>query len=176
MSASEARLHHQSHAEEQSAQDDENNDAPRDSDDELMIYETPRDYASWARQERERLIANGTDPDMVMLQSEVGNHIPRGEGETAAEFVHRYSKAMNAMIARGVIILNDQCTADVVASSFFAGDGRLFDLGPGSGATKGEFREFNQWFSENSEAGTVPEVPEKWKKFQKLDQDNQATP
>ena len=167
MSTSEAQRQHQSDEEEQSTEKYEDNDTPHDSDDELMVYETPRDYGSWARQERDRRVASGTDSDMVILQSEVRDHVPRQDGESAAEYVKRYSNTMNSMIRRGVVILNDQCTADVVASSFSTGDGRCFDLGPGSGATKGEFREFGRWFFEITKAGTIPEVPEKWKKFQK---------
>jgi hypothetical protein len=132
-----------------------------------MVYEAPQDYATSARQERDRLIAGGADPDSVIFQSELRNHIRRREGESSADFAKRYAETMNAMIGRGVSILNDQCTTDVVASGFGIADGRFFDLGPGSGVTKGEFREFSQWFSEMSEAGQVHEVPEKWLKFEK---------
>ena len=71
------------------------------------------------------------------------------------------------MIRRGITILNDQCTADTVAPGFETSDGRCFDLGPGSGATKGEFREFSRWFEEVSETGQMYEVPERWLKFEK---------
>jgi hypothetical protein len=134
-----------------------------------MVYETPRDYATSARQSRERLISDGVDPNDVILESEVRNHIPRKENESPAEFAKRYSEEMNAMIRRGVYILNDQCTADVVASVFCAADGRVFDLGPGSGATRGEFRKFNKWFLESLENGQLREVPEQWAKFERLD-------
>ncbi|GAD92480.1 hypothetical protein PVAR5_1072 [Paecilomyces variotii No. 5] len=143
--------------------------APHNSDDEPMVYETPRDYATSARQERARLIAEGADPDSVILQSEVRNHIQRQEGESPADFTKRYVATTKDMINSGVSILNDQCTADVVASGFRTPDGRFFDLGPGSGATKGEFREFSQWFSEMAEAGQLHEVPERWLKFEKRD-------
>ncbi|KAE8329575.1 hypothetical protein BDV39DRAFT_171606 [Aspergillus sergii] len=142
-------------------------EVPHDSDDEPMIYVTPRDYATSARQERDRLIDEGADPDSVILQSEVRNHVPRREGESPADFAKRYAEIMNAIIGRGVSILGDMCTADVVASGFETEDGRFFDLGPGSGATKGEFREFSQWFSEMLEAGQRQEVPEKWLKLEK---------
>lgn len=151
----------------ESAQGHRDDGVPHDSDDEPMVYETPRDYATYARQERDRLIAEGADPDSVIFESELCNHILRREGESSADFAKRYSTTMNAMIGRGVSILNDQCTADVVASGFRTADGRFFDLGPGSGATKGEFREFIQWFSEMSEEGQMHEVPEKWLKFEK---------
>ncbi|KAL1848582.1 hypothetical protein Plec18170_007889 [Paecilomyces lecythidis] len=140
---------------------------PHDSDDEPMVYETPQDYATSARQERDRLISEGADPDSVILQSELRDHIQRQEGDSSADFAKRYAKTMKDMIDRGVSILNDQCTADVVASKFGLADGRVFDLGPGSGATKGEFREFSQWFSEVSKSGQIHEVPEKWLKFEK---------
>lgn len=145
--------------------------SPHDSDDEPMVYETPRDYATWARQERDRLIAEGTSPDMVILQSEVRNYVPRKEDESAVDFTKRYVETMNSMIARGVMILNDQCKGDVVPSTFGTADGRWFDLGPGSGATKGEFREFGKWFdgmeSEEVGQGEAYEVPEKFRKFEK---------
>ncbi|KAJ9194966.1 hypothetical protein DTO166G4_6087 [Paecilomyces variotii] len=140
---------------------------PHDSDDEPMVYETPQDYATSARQERDRLIAEGADPNSVILQSELRNHILRQEGESSADFAKRYAETMKGMIDRGVSILNDQCIADVVASGFRTADGRFFDLGPGSGATKREFREFSQWFPEMSEEGRIHEVPEKWLKFEK---------
>ncbi|KAJ4165707.1 hypothetical protein LMH87_007328 [Akanthomyces muscarius] len=167
MSTSGVQRQHQRDEEEQPTQKYEDHDTPHDSDDELMVYETPRDYGSWARQERDRRLASGTDPDMVILQSEVRDHVPRQGGESGAEYAKRYCNTMNSMIGRGVVILNDQCTADVVASSFRTGDGRRFDLGPGSGATKGEFRKFGRWFSKSTKAGTIREVPEQWKKFEK---------
>ncbi|KAM0540817.1 hypothetical protein ACHAPJ_013487, partial [Fusarium lateritium] len=89
------------------------------------------------------------------------------ENEPPAKFAKRYSEEMNAMIRRGVYMLNDQCTADVVASVFGAADGMVFDLGPGSGATQGEFRKFNKWFSETSENGQLGEVLEQWAKLEK---------
>lgn len=151
----------------ESAQEYGDDGVPHDSDDEPMVYETPRDYATSARQERDRLIAEGADPDSVIFQSELGNHILRREGESSANFAKRCAETVNAMIGRGITILNDQCTADVVASEFHTADGRVFDLGPGSGATKGEFREFNQWFWEMSEAEQIYKVPEQWLKFEK---------
>ncbi|CAL5871611.1 uncharacterized protein PFLUO_LOCUS5864 [Penicillium psychrofluorescens] len=151
----------------ESAQGHGEDGVPHDSDDEPMVYETPQDYATLARQERDRLIFEGEDPDSVIFQSELRNHILRREGESAAELAKRCSETINAMISRGVTILNDQSTTDVEASGFTTADGRFFDLGPGSGATKGEFREFSQWFSEMSEAGQMHEVPEKWLKFEK---------
>lgn len=154
----------------ESAQGHGDDGVPHDSDDEPMVYETPRDYAASARKERDRLIAEGVDPGSVIFQSEIRNHVLRREGESsadfAADFANRYAETMNAMSGRGVFILNDQCTADVVGSGFYTADGRYFDLGPGSGATKGEFREFSQWW-EKSEEEQMHEVPEKWLKFEK---------
>ncbi|KNG86740.1 hypothetical protein ANOM_005893 [Aspergillus nomiae NRRL 13137] len=138
-----------------------------DSDDEPMVYETPQDYATSARQERDRLIAEGADPDSVVLQSEVKNYVPRQDGDSSTDFVKRYVEIMNAMIGRGICILNDQCTADMVPTGFGPIDGRFFDLGPGSGATKREYREFSEWFSEASETVRIYEVPEMWLKFEK---------
>lgn len=138
-----------------------------DSDDEPMVYEIPIDYAALSRQERDRLIAEGADPDSVILQSELHNHIIRREGESIDDYAKRYSDTMNAMIRRGVSILNDLLTADMVPSGFGTEDGRFFDLGPESGATKGEYREFSQWLSDVSVAGQTYEVPEKWLKFEK---------
>jgi hypothetical protein len=151
----------------ESAQDYRDDVGHHDSDDDPMVYETPRDYATLARQERNRLIAEGADPDSVIFQSELGNHILRREGESSANFAKRCAETVSAMIGRGISILNDECTADVVASEFHTADGRVFDLGPGSGATKGEFREFSLWFWEYSEAEQMHEVPEKWLKFEK---------
>ena len=104
----------------------------------------------------------------IILQSELRNHIPKRQGhESTSDFAKRYSQTMNAMIQSGVRILNDQCTAEVVASGFGTADGRFFDLGPGSGATKKEFREFGKWFKEISGTGQVVEVPDRWLKFEK---------
>ncbi|KAE8402497.1 hypothetical protein BDV37DRAFT_252428 [Aspergillus pseudonomiae] len=74
---------------------------------------------------------------------------------------------MNEMIALSVCILNDQCTAETVPSGYETIDRTFFDLGPGSGATKGEFRGFSRWFEDILEAGQMHEVPEKWLKFEK---------
>ncbi|RAO72316.1 uncharacterized protein BHQ10_008328 [Talaromyces amestolkiae] len=137
-----------------------------DSDDEPMVYVTSKDYATIARQTRDRLIAEGADPDSVIFQSDLPKIIQRQEGESRTDFAKRFSATMNDMIKRGVLILNDTCTADVVASGFRFRGGRRFDLGPRSGATKREFREFSKWFSDNANTGEVPEVPEKWLKFE----------
>nr|POF17503.1 short-chain dehydrogenase/reductase tropg [Quercus suber] len=126
--------------------DDRSSYDPHDSDDEPMVYRTPRDYATLARGQRDRLIAEGADPDPIILLSEIRNHVPAREGEPSADFAKRYVETMKAMMSLGVSVLNDQFTADVVASGFATPDGRHFDLGPGSGATKGEFREFREWF------------------------------
>lgn len=155
----------------EAAQDHEDDGAPHDSDDELWIGCIPRDYATAARQERDRLIAEGADPDSIVLQSELGNYVIRREDESVDDFTKRYAETMMTMIHRGVAILNDLLIGDFVASEFKTKDGRFFDLGPGSGATKGEFREFSQWFSEVSVARQAYEVPERWLKFEKLEED-----
>lgn len=142
------------------------NQASQASDDEPMVYTTPRDYATWARNERERLIQDGADPASVILSSEVRNHVPRREGESPADYTKRYVDVMNGMLTRGVKILNDQTTADQVPDQFRCSGG-TFDLGPSSGATKREYREFTQWLDKARKEDTFPEVPEQWKKFQK---------
>jgi hypothetical protein len=55
----------------ESAQGHGDDGVPHDSDNEPMVYETPRDYATYARQERDRLIAEGADPDSVIFSSEL---------------------------------------------------------------------------------------------------------
>lgn len=138
-----------------------------DSDDEPMVYSTRKDYAAWARQTRDQLIADGVDPDSIILQSNLRNHVPQQEGESHDDYRKRYVETINDMIRRGIKILNDQCTTEVKASVFGIADGRRFDLGPRSSVTKGEFREFSEWFSNATRAGQVHEVPEKWLKFEK---------
>jgi len=133
-----------------------------------MVYEKSKDYATSAHQSRDHPIAEGVDPDSIIFQSDLRNRILRREDESPADFAERYRETINAMIGRGITILNDQCTTEVVASRFRTADGRIFDLGPGSGTTKREFREFSQWFSEISRARQVHQVPEKWLKFEKL--------
>jgi hypothetical protein len=142
------------------------NEGAHDSDSEPMVYKTPRNYASWAREERSRLIAEGADPDSVILMSEIRNHVPKREDDSDTDYVQRYVETMNAMTKRGVAILNDKIIADVVPDSFTGGE-RSFDLGPGSGATKGEYREFGDWFNRFLDGAEMNEVPERWKKFEK---------
>src|ERR1700749_4483360 len=62
-------------------QDNRDDESPHDSDDEPMVYVTPKDYATSARQNRNRLIAEGADPNSVIFESEIPNHIPYREGE-----------------------------------------------------------------------------------------------
>jgi hypothetical protein len=144
--------------------------ANHNSDDEPMVHTTPRDYATWARLERERLIAEGTDPKNVMLQSEV---FTRQQGETPEEMAQRISSTMEDARGRGVVILNDMCVADVKPDTFQVG-GRRFDLGPKSGVTRGEYRDFGEWF--NRAAGKsnklLEQVPEKFRKFEKPVEDS----
>jgi hypothetical protein len=99
---------------------------PHDSDDEPMVYEIPVDYAALTRQDRDHLIAEGADPDSVILQSELHNHVIRREGESIDDYTKRYTDTMNAMIRRGVSILNDLLTADMLPSGFGTEDGRFF--------------------------------------------------
>ncbi|KAF2482546.1 hypothetical protein BDY17DRAFT_298714 [Neohortaea acidophila] len=140
-------------------------------DEEPMVYSTPRDYATSARRERDWLLSMGADPDSVILESELCNYMPpRRAGESAGEYSKQYVEILNGMIRNGTMILNDQTTADVVASGFGTRDGRRFDLGPGSGATKGDFRAFTQWFGEVYESGEAYEVPERWLRFEEPQQ------
>lgn len=138
-----------------------------DSDDEPMVYETPRDYAGEARRERERLLARGASPDSCVLLSELKSYVPREENETPADFAKRYSEKMTEMIRSGVLILNDLCVADRVPDQFRTQDGRVFDLGPVSGATKREYREFGEWYDKVSLEERIGEVPQRWLRFEK---------
>lgn len=135
----------------QSTQDQvEHNDddvSAHDFDDEPMVYITPRDYASFARERRAQLLSEGVDPKSIVFMSEIQNYLPsRAEDESPADYTKRYVDMMNSMIHRGVQILNDECTANVKPSGFGLADGRQFDLGPKSGATKREYRDFGEWW------------------------------
>lgn len=145
----------------------ESAESHEDSDDELMVHETRKDYGPSARAWRDQLIADGVDPESIIFASDLRNQIPRQEGESSTDFEKRYAKSMFDMIKRGITVLNDQWTTEIVASTFVMAGGRRFDLGPGSGVTKREFREFHEWFSEAARAKQVYEVPEKWAKFEK---------
>jgi len=142
--------------------------APRESDNEPMVYVTPVDYANEARQERDRLVAEGVDPDSIILMSEVENHVPQREDrQSSVDLAASWVETLRAMTGQGITILNDQSTADVVPGGYVTPDGRYFDLGPGSGATKGEYREFVQWWERASAASEPEDVPLKWLKFEK---------
>ncbi|KAB8258623.1 hypothetical protein BDV32DRAFT_151248 [Aspergillus pseudonomiae] len=69
------------------------------------------------------------------------------------------------LIAAGVSLLMPSSykanMTDMIALS------NVFRFGPGSGATKGEFRGFSRWFEDMLEAEQMHEVPEKWLKFEK---------
>lgn len=91
-----------------------------------MVYEKRKDYATLARQSRDHLITEGVDPDSIIFQSDLRNRILRREDESPADFAKRYVETINAMIGRGITILNDQCTIQVVASRFRTADGRMF--------------------------------------------------
>jgi hypothetical protein len=134
-------------------------------DNELLVHKTPRDYAGSARRKRERLIAEGTDPNNVLLQSEL---FTRKAGETVEDFTRRLSAEMKAARDRGAIILNDMSVADV-KPDFFQVRGKAFDLGRNSGVTRGEYREFGEWFVRvmDEKEDRVLEVPERWRKFEK---------
>lgn len=75
---------------------------------------------------------------------------------------------MKAMIASGVSILNDQIKTNREPSSFVTTDGRFFNLGPESGATREQYHQFREWFDQTPHTPGAPlEVPEKWQKFEK---------
>ena len=70
---------------------------------------------------------------------------------------------MNGMIRRSVQILNDQKMHDVTPGLFEV-CGHGFDIGPGLGITKGEYREFsNRMGGEDVKYG---DFPERFKKFE----------
>ncbi|KIW14614.1 hypothetical protein PV08_07398 [Exophiala spinifera] len=103
-----------------------------------MVYVTPVDYANEARQERDRLVAEGVDPDSIILTSEVENHVPQREDrQSSVDFAASWVETLRAMTGQGITILNDQSTADVVPGGYFTPDGRYFDLGPGSEQPRG---------------------------------------
>ena len=79
----------------ESAQDHGEDGVPHDSDDEPMVYIIPKDYATLARQERDRLIAEGADPESIILQSEVRNHIPQEYRNSRTDFAKHYAETMN---------------------------------------------------------------------------------
>lgn len=137
-------------------------------DDEPMVYDTPRDYATYVRQERDWLISMGADPESIVFQSELCKHVPRRQDDEAdAEYAKRFSNKMNEMIKQGTLILNDVATMDGVASGHGVPKGRFFDLGPESGATKGEFKAFEKWWFEIYQSEEPVEVPERWLKFER---------
>lgn len=150
---------HAEHAQPVAAAYDDDDDAP-------MVHKTPADYRSWALEERKKLQAEGHE---VVLQSEVGSLVRREPDEAPADYAKRYVEAMNAMIGRGVMILNDVTTANVRPDKATIG-GRKFDIGSGSGITKKEYREFSEWVDSFKDVGEddIPgvAVPEKFRKFE----------
>ena len=128
-----------------------------------MVYRTPKDYRTSALRQREVLQAEGK---VVILQSELPSHIPRQPDEPGADYAKRFTETMNGMIRRGVMILNDQTTADVSPDVFGIG-GHEFDVGPKSGITKKEYREFSDWMgSDEAEEKGYEGVPERFRRFE----------
>ncbi|KAJ5541533.1 hypothetical protein N7494_006609 [Penicillium frequentans] len=166
MSQQEAPAQHSKAMYSESAQTHGDNGARHDSDDEPMVYRIPKDYATIARQERHSLLAEGADPDSVILQSELHNYVPRRENDSVDQYTKRYADTMMDLTRRGVQILNDMLTGDMMPGTFGTASGKVFDLGPESGSTKGEYREFRRWLLGVQEAEQI-EVPEKWLKFEK---------
>ncbi|CEJ89737.1 hypothetical protein VHEMI05562 [[Torrubiella] hemipterigena] len=145
------------------------------NDDDPMVYETPYDYAADARQQRDWLLSLGADPNTMVLQSEIKNHVPPRDNEPDAEYAAHYLTTMKDMIKRDVMILNDQSTGDSVATGFWLPDGRHFDLGPESGVTKGEFKAFGQWWIGVYDVEGEIEVPERCLKFETVDEDGEES-
>lgn len=136
----------------------QNNDD--DDDDSLMVHTTEVDYAGHARKHREELLAEGKE---VVLMSELSTLIPCREGESAGDYVNRYADGMNDMIRRGVYILSDQITHDVAPGGFHI-DGHDFDVGPESGVTKKEYREFSELLGRGDLS--YDDIPQRFKKFE----------
>lgn len=126
-----------------------------------MIYVERKDYAASAQKYRKELLEQGEE---VVLQSELPSLIPCKEGESAGDYAKRYSDGMNEMIRRGVYILNDETTHDVVPNVFVV-DGREFDVSERSGITKREYREF----SDLTAGGGIKyaDIPEKFLRFER---------
>ncbi|KAJ5142607.1 uncharacterized protein N7515_001394 [Penicillium bovifimosum] len=166
MSQQEVPAQHSKAIYSESAQTYSDDGARHESDDEPMVYRISKDYATMARRERDSLLAEGADPDSVILQSELHNYVPRRENDSVDEYTKRYADTMMEMTRRGVRILNDKLTGDHMPSIFGTASGKVLDLGPESGSTKGEYREFTQWLWGVQGAEQI-EVPEKWLKFEK---------
>ncbi|KAK5168997.1 uncharacterized protein LTR77_006306 [Saxophila tyrrhenica] len=137
------------------AQDDENED-----DDAPMVHTTPSDHATWAPKEVERLRSEGKE---AMLMREIPSQIPREEGESGADYAKRFSEYMNNLIRRGVSIMDDQITHNAAPNQFTIGE-HEFDVGPHSGITKREYREFGDYLF--SEGATYDGIPERFLKFE----------
>lgn len=136
-----------------------------DDENSPMVHIQPNDYRSWALEERTKLQAEGEE---VVLMSELGSLIPRNPDEPVCDYAKRYSDTMNAMVQRGVAILNDQTTADVVPGWFFVGE-HEFNVGPDSGITKKEYREFEEWLGggdDEDQAEKYSTLPEEFKTFE----------
>lgn len=128
-----------------------------------MIHTYPVDYRTNALRERVRLESEGKE---VIFQSELSSHIPRQPDESDGDYAKRFSDTMNGMIQRGVHILGDKITHNT-APNLFSIYGREFDVGPESGITKGEYRDFSQWMgSKQAEEEGYEGMPEIYRKFE----------
>lgn len=137
------------------------NDA--NEDDAPMIHTYPLDSYTNALRHRDRLKAEGKE---VILQSELPSHIPRQPDECGGDYIKRFSDTMNSMIQRGVYILNDEITHNTAPNIFDIFD-REFDVGPESGITKGEYRDFEEWMgSKRAEEEGYKGMPERFRKFE----------
>jgi len=161
---------------------------PHDDDDEPMIYSIPIDFAAFAREERERLIADGASPDAVVFEYQVADYVPHVKGETPEEYAARYVHTYNDMMERGLVVeFYKGWAAEEVWPQQETPDGRVFDLGPETGITRGEFREISEWFEREWEQlwemregeGAVEwgtpffdAIPEKWLRFERVRQED----
>lgn len=136
-------------------------DQAENDDDNPMVHTKPVDYASWAPKRKQELLAQGEE---AILMSQLPSLVPRKENESGAEYAKRYSDKMNELIREGVSILNDHTTHET-APDIFSVDGHEFDVGPHSGITKKEYREFSNFIG-GEEAVTYADVPERFLKYE----------
>lgn len=154
---------------ELSQQSQDPNDA--NNDNAPMIHTYPVDSRTSALRNRVRLETEGKE---VILQSELPFHIPRRPNESDGDYTKRFSDTMNSMIERGVYILSDKITRNS-APTVFTVYGREFDVGPESGITKGEYRDFSQWMgSKQAKEGGYEGMPQRFRKFEVAKETSQS--
>ncbi|KAK3051359.1 hypothetical protein LTR09_007382 [Extremus antarcticus] len=133
----------------------------QDDDNEPMVHVTPSDNATWAPKEKEKLISKGKES---VLMSELPGLVgPKRDDETGADYAKRYSNYLNDLIRRGVSVLGDTITHNSAPNGATIDD-HEFDIGPNSGITKKEYREFGDWMS--GEGASYSDTPERFLKFE----------